>query len=99
MSARLRVARTATATHDRIEERTLLSSSEQRVIRTFRQYLMTPGRMLCFSGPNLERDMATLKLLTEKKLLVKEKFAGGYSLTREGFATMKDYAVRADTTS
>lgn len=46
--------------------------------------------MLCFSGPDLLRDQATLQLLTDKGLLVKEKFTGGYSLTLAGFAAMKD---------
>ena len=80
-------------------ERILLSIAEQRVLRTFRQYLMTRGRMLCFSGPNLQRDTATLQLLTEKKLLVKEKFEGGYSLTLAGFTAMKDCEFRVDTAS
>ena len=60
---------------------------------------MTSGKMLCFYGPNLERDKATLKLMTDKELLVKEKFKGGYSLTQAGFAAMNDRAVRADATS
>ncbi|MBN1589214.1 MAG: hypothetical protein JW888_06850 [Pirellulales bacterium] len=68
----------------------MLSTSEQRVLRTFRQFLMNPGQMLCFSGPNLKQNRATLALLTDKELLVKEKFKGGYSLTQSGFAAMKD---------
>jgi hypothetical protein len=68
----------------------LLSTSEQRVLQTFRQYLMTPGKMLCFSGPNLERYSAVLNKMADKKLLLKEKFKGGYSLTDAGFAAMKD---------
>ncbi len=51
---------------------------------------MTPGQMLCFYGPNLKQDMATLELLTNKDFLVKEKFKGGYSLTRAGYTAMKD---------
>lgn len=51
---------------------------------------MTPGKMLCFSGPDLERFRSSLNEMTDKKLLVKEKFKGGYSLTRAGFAAMKD---------
>jgi len=46
--------------------------------------------MLCFSGPNLEQNKATLALLTDKELLVKEKFKGGYSLTQTGFAAIDD---------
>ena len=46
--------------------------------------------MLCFSGPKLEQDQATLELLKDKDLLVEETFKGGYSLTQAGFAAMKD---------
>ena len=77
----------------------LLSKSEQRVLRTFRQFLMTPGQMLCFSGPNLEQDEAALDLLTERELLIKEKFKGGYSLTRAGFESMNDCELCADGTA
>jgi hypothetical protein len=55
--------------------------------------------MLCFSGPSLQRDTATLQLLTGKKLLVKERFEGGYSLTLTGFTAMKDCEIHIDTTS
>ena len=71
----------------------MLSPPEQRVFRSFQQYLMTPGQMLCFSGPDLNRDLPALRLLTEKKYLIKEKFEGGYSLTHSGFAAMKDCVV------
>ena len=74
----------------------LLTTSEQRVLQTFHQYLMTPGKMLCFSGPDLERHAADLNRLTDKKLLVREKFKGGYSLTRGGFAAMKHCISHAD---
>ena len=49
---------------------------------------MTPGQMLCFYGPNLKQNMTTLERLTDKEFLVKEKFQGGYSLTRSGYAAM-----------
>ena len=68
----------------------MLSTSEHRVLRTFQRFLVTPGQMLCFYGPNLEQDKATLELMTGKELLVKEKFKGGYSLTQAGFAAMND---------
>ena len=71
----------------------MLTKSEQRVFRAFSQYMMTPGQMLCFSGPDLKRDVDTLNSMTEKKLLVKEKFEGGYSLTKAGFAAMKDCEI------
>jgi len=51
---------------------------------------MTAGKMLCFSGPDLERYSADLNRMTDKKLLVKEKFKGGYSLTTAGFEAMMD---------
>ena len=49
---------------------------------------MTPGQMLCFYGPNLKLNQATLDLLTDKELLVREKFNGGYSLTQAGYTAM-----------
>lgn len=51
--------------------------------------------MLCFSGPNYKRDKEALDLLAEKKMLTKEKFEGGYSLTRSGYAAMKDCMQKA----
>ena len=73
-----------------LRESILLSPSEQRVLRTFRQFLITPGQMLCFSGPNLEQNRPTLELLSDKELLVKEEFQGGYSLTHAGFVALED---------
>ncbi len=67
----------------------MLSTSEIAALRTFRQHLLTPGKMLCFSGPNLEKHEAALQQLTESDLLVKEKFKGAYSLTVAGFRAMK----------
>jgi hypothetical protein len=55
--------------------------------------------MLCFSGPDLKRDLPALTLLTDKKLLVKEKFDGGYSLTHAGFTAMKDCETQVDAKS
>lgn len=74
----------------------MLSPSEKTVLRTFRQYLVTPGEMLCFFGPNLERHKAALQQLTQRDLLVKEQFQGAYSLTREGFRAMKMAEKTAD---
>lgn len=68
----------------------MLSTSEQRVLRTYREYLIEPGEMLCFSGPSLEQNRVTLERLSDKQLLLKEKFKGGYSLTRAGYAAMKE---------
>ncbi len=72
-------------------ERTLLSTAEQRVLRTFRRYLIAPGQMLCFYGPNLKQNKTALQQLTDKELLVKEKFKGAYSLTHSGFAEMNRF--------
>ncbi len=74
---------------DFTRERALLSPSEKTVLRTFQQYLITPGKMLCFTGPSLEKHSAALQELTEKDLLVKEQFKGAYSLTRAGIQAMR----------
>ena len=66
----------------------LLSAAERQVLNTYRQYLITPGQMLCFSGPDLERNKRTLELMSGKELLTKESFDWGYFLTKAGFAAM-----------
>jgi len=67
----------------------VLSPAEEQALRAFRRYLITPGIMLCFYGPDLEKHKTALQQLTEKDLLVKEKFNGAYSLTHAGFEAMK----------
>lgn len=67
----------------------MLTTAEQKVLTTFRKFLITPGEMLCFSGTNLEQHKQTLDAMSEKDLLIKEKFKGGYSLTKEGFLAMR----------
>ena len=42
-----------------------------------------------FVGQDLERHSATLERLIDKKLLIKETFKGGYSLTNAGFSAMR----------
>jgi hypothetical protein len=69
---------------------TELSPAENSVLSVFRKYLMTPGKMLCFSGPELESFSVPLDQLTNKGLLDEESFQGGYSLTDTGFAAMKE---------
>ena len=71
-------------------ETSLLSMGERRVLRTFRQFLINPGQMLCFYGGDLEKHRNALRQLTEKQFLVKEQFKGGYSLTSAGYAAMKE---------
>jgi hypothetical protein len=68
----------------------LLSNSEQRVLQTFRKFRVPAGKMLCFYGTTLKRHKAALRQLTQKELLIKEQFEGGYSLTASGFAAMRD---------
>ena len=66
-----------------------MTPSEKTVLGAFQKYLVTPGKMLCFFGPDLERHKPALLRLTEKDLLIKEQFKGAYSLTHAGFAAMK----------
>lgn len=74
----------------------MLSPSEQRVLEEFRHFLMTPGKMLCFSGPNLDRFAADLNRMVDKKLLVRESFKGAFSLTKAGYAVMKSSTSMTD---
>lgn len=48
--------------------------------------------MLCFNGAQSSVKEKTLRDLTDRQLLVKEQFAGGYSLTPEGFRAMRSEA-------
>ena len=72
------------------EPQILLSQSEQAVLSVFRRYLMSPGKMLCFSNPQLASFTESLTQLTDKGLLIQESFPGAYSLTESGFAAMND---------
>ncbi len=67
----------------------MLSPSEKTVLRTFQQYLVTPGAMPCFFDPDLEKHKKAFRELTEKDFLVEERFKGAYSLTLAGFKAMK----------
>lgn len=67
----------------------MLSKSERRVLSTFREFLMSPGQMLCFFGPKLQRNKPALNELIKKEYLVKETFKGAYSLTQAGYDAMK----------
>ncbi len=71
------------------DESPAVDDPEQRVLQTFRQYLMTPGKMLCFSGQDLDRKKAALERMCDRDLLSREDFAGAYSLTPSGFSAMK----------
>jgi hypothetical protein len=67
-----------------------LLNVEQTALSVFRKYLIEPGQMLCFHGPSLEEHGESLRQLTAQGMLTKDKFDGGYSLTRAGFAAMND---------
>jgi hypothetical protein len=64
-------------------------SSEQSALAVFRKYLIEPGEMLCFHGLFLDDNRDSLRCLTEQGLLSKDKFKGGYTLTKAGFAAMQ----------
>ncbi|MEM8681433.1 MAG: hypothetical protein AAGF97_18970 [Planctomycetota bacterium] len=67
----------------------MLTVSETRVLNKFREFQMNPNEMLCFYGPDLKAKKAALNSLVEKQLLLREKFAGAYSLTRAGYESMR----------
>jgi len=67
----------------------MLSSAEKRVMKTFRTFYMEPGEMLCFNGPDLTNKTPALDSLVAKRYLIREKFVGGFSLTRSGYAEMR----------
>ena len=62
--------------------------AERAVLKVFRHYLMTPGKMLCFSSADLANFDAPLDQLTRKGMLVADQHQGGFSLTESGFAAM-----------
>jgi hypothetical protein len=66
-----------------------LSNPEQKALGQFRDYLMTPNQMLCFSGPNLDTNRAALESLADKDLLARERPKGAYSLTNSGYSAMR----------
>jgi hypothetical protein len=66
----------------------MLTNAEQAALNVFRSFMVGAGEMLCFQGPQLQKHGATLRQLTEKNYLIKEQFAGGYSLTRAGVEAM-----------
>jgi hypothetical protein len=72
-----------------MRENVMFSQSEKSVFLKFRQFRITPGKMLCFFGQDLEKHRRALETLTDMELLEKEQFKGAYSLTRAGFEAMK----------
>ena len=49
--------------------------------------------MLCFHGNWFDEHVESLRHLTAEKLLTKEQFSGGYSLTRSGFAAVQEFTT------
>jgi hypothetical protein len=68
---------------------TALQPEFQAVLRVFQEYLMTPGKMLCFYGHDLDRFRKSLAALSSTGMLKAEAFSGGYSLTVKGYAAMQ----------
>ena len=69
-----------------------LSLGERSVLGVFRKQLMTPGKMLCLSGSDVQAFRVPLTIMTKKGLLIAEGLQGSYSLTEAGFAAMQDSA-------
>lgn len=78
------------ASSEASQSQSSLSADEQAVLREFRKYLMTPGKMLCLASADVKKFESSLADLIDKELLVEEQFPGGYSLTEAGFSEMKD---------
>ena len=74
---------------DQTDTTFMLPATEEAVLRIFQQFLVTPGEMLCFHGKWLEEHATPLRRLTERKMVTKEDFTGGYSLTKAGYAHLK----------
>ena len=66
-----------------------MTPTEERVLRFFRQFLMTPGEMLCFNTQQIQSYRVGIDKLIEHDLLKKAGFKGGYCLTDAGFKAMK----------
>ena len=77
----------------RLSTKFVFSKSDLAVLDVFRRFLVTPGEMLCFHGPWYEEHRESLYRMTAKKMVTKEEFAGGYSLTRAGFAAVQSTGV------
>jgi len=66
----------------------MLTKSEEKALGQFREFLMTPRQMLCFSGPSLETNRDALESLADKEFLLRERPKGAYSLTPRGYSAM-----------
>ena len=65
-------------------------ASDQTAFDVFRSYRVSSGQMLCFHGPQLEKYGESLRSLTTRGWVVKERFDGAYSLTEAGFRAMQE---------
>ena len=66
----------------------MLSLKERKLLAIFRQYLATPGHMICLDSALVQKHKVALQDLVEQRFILKERFEGGYSLTKAGFAAM-----------
>ena len=66
----------------------VLPRLEQAILGVFRDYLMTPGKMLCLSSLDRKVYGPSLAKMVDKQLLTAESFKDGYSLTASGYAAM-----------
>ncbi|QDV23741.1 hypothetical protein [Aureliella helgolandensis] len=67
-----------------------LSQTEMKVLKIFREYLMTPGQMLCLGNADIDSMKAALEKMTAEGLLIPDSFKGSYSLTKAGFQAMNE---------
>ncbi len=67
-----------------------LSAEEHSVLKIFRTYQMTPGKMLCLNGAQLDHYRRPIASLVRRGFLVAEAYRGGFSLTPDGYAAMND---------
>jgi predicted transcriptional regulator len=66
----------------------MITASERDVLNVFRNYQITPGQLLCFSGSTLKKHQHALRRLVERNMVIKERFKGAYSLTQSGYHAM-----------
>ncbi len=67
----------------------MLTTSEQSVLHIFEQFLVQSGEMLCFQGPLMKKHRVGLGRLANRGMILRERSAGGYSLTDSGFTAMR----------
>lgn len=77
------------------DSRIELTSKERKVLNIFREYLMTPGDMLCFGGKALDDHRGALTQLRDRGFLNAERLKGAFSLTRDGSVAMRRGHVAA----